>query len=109
VSKSLRIKLRRAEDGDGFDCLVRVGEFTIGAASDDKLSALNAATGLASDLMKVVEAHPELSLLLPPQATAALKAIRIAANAARMGRLADVANTVPAAAKAVRSILANIF
>lgn len=105
----MRIKLRRAEDGDGYDCLVTVGDFTIGAASDDKLSALNAATGLAADLVKTIEAHPELSVLLPPQATAALKAIRIAASAARAGRLADVANVAPAAVQAVRSILKSIF
>jgi len=107
--KGLRVKLRRAEDGEGFDCLVTVGEFTIGAASDDKVSALNAATGLASDLMRVVEAHPELSALLPPQATAALKALRIAAAAARAGKLADVANVAPAAVKAVKRILSDIF
>lgn len=105
----LRIKVRRTEDGDGFDCLVTVGEFTIGAASDDKVSALNAATGLAADLVKTIEAHPELSMLLPPQATAALKAIRLAAAAARAGRLADVANVVPSAVSAVRSILKNIL
>jgi predicted nucleic acid-binding protein len=107
--RGLRIKLRRAEDGEGFDCLVTVGEFTIGAASDDKLSALNAATGLATDLVRVIEQNPALSMLLPPQATAALQALRVAANAARAGKLADVVNIAPSAVKAVRSILKNIF
>jgi len=85
------------------------GDFTIGAASDDKVSALNAATGLATDLVRTIEAHPELSLLLPPQATAALRAVRIAAAAARAGKLADAAKIAPAAVNAVRSILKNIF
>lgn len=106
--KGLRCKLTRDGEG-GFDCLITVGDITIGAASDDPRAALNAATGLASDLLAQIEAHPELKILLPPQATAALAALRLAAAAARAGRLADAAKVAPAAVQAVKSILRNIF
>ena len=105
--RGLRVKLRRDGEG-GFDCLVTVGDITIGAASDseDPRAALNAATGLANDLLKVIEQNPALAPLIPPQATAALTALRLAAAAARSGRLDQVP---AAAANAVRSILKNIF
>ena len=103
--KGLRVKLRRDEEG-GFDCLVTVGDFTIGAASDDPRAALNAATGLASDLLRTIEANPELAILLPPQATAALSALRLAAAAARAGRLSEAPR---AAANAIRSILRSVI
>lgn len=105
--RGLRVQLRRDGEG-GFDCLVTIGDITIGAASDDEdpRAALNAATGLANDLLKVVEQNPALAVLIPPQATAALTALRFAAAAARSGRL----DKVPAAAaNAVRSILRSII
>lgn len=104
----MRIKLRRVEDG--YDCLISVGDVSIGAASDDAASALNAASGLALDLTKAMEAHPELAMLLPPQATAALKAIRIAAWAARNGKLPAIAATLgPTAVRTVQSILRSVL
>lgn len=105
----MRIKIRRMDDG-GYDCLVSIGDITIGAASDDPAAALNAASGLASDLTRALSSHPELAALLPPQATMALKAIRIAAWTARHGRLPEgVAALGPTAVKTVKSLLRSVL
>ena len=94
----------------GYHATVNLGAYSIGATSDDAAAALHAASGLASDLSKVMEAHPELAALVPPQATAALKAIRIASWAAKNGKLPEVAKQIgPVAVKAVTSVLRSIF
>lgn len=104
----MRIKIKRLDDG--YDCLVTVGDVTIGASSDDPANALHAAAGLAHDLTNAMEKHPELQALLPPQATAALKAIRIASWAAKEGKLPEVAKTLgPTAVNTVKSILRSVF
>lgn len=104
----MRIKIRRADDG--YDCHVTVGDITIGAVSDNPIAALNAASGLALDLTRAMEANPALAMLLPPQATAALKAIRIAALAARTGRIPEVVRTLgPTAVNTVKSILRSVL
>jgi hypothetical protein len=106
----MKIKLRKAEDGDGYDCLVSVGEISIGATSDDKASALHAAAGLAHDLTTAMQNNPELAVLLPPQTVAALKAIRIASWAAKHGRLPEAAKALgTTAVNTVKGILRSVF
>ena len=104
----MRIRMQKIDGG--YDCHIRIGEMTIGAASDTAASALSAASGLAHDLTTQMVAHPELAALLPPQAVVALKEIRIAAWAAKHGRLPDVAAKIgPAAVKVVSSVLRRLF
>lgn len=105
----LRIKLRRIEDG-GYEALFRIGDVAIGASSDDAVSALHAASGLAHELSQAMAAHPELQALMPPQAVLALKAIRIASWAAKNGKLPEIAKTMaPVAASVVKSVLRSIL
>jgi hypothetical protein len=105
---TMRIRVRRIDGG--FEGLVKIGDISIGASSDDAVSALHAASGLAHELSATMAAHPELAVLIPPQATAALKAIRIASWAAKNGRLPDVAaKLAPVAVATVKSILRNIL
>lgn len=105
----IHIQLKRVSD-DEYDCTVNIGDIHIGASSDDAVSALHAAAGLAHDLSKAMEAHPEMAALLPPQATMALKAIRIASWAAKNGKLPEVAKKIgPVAVSAVKSVLRSIL
>ena len=53
---SLRIKLQRLDDG-GYEALFRVGDVAIGASSDDAVSALHAASGLAHELSQAMAAE----------------------------------------------------
>lgn len=104
----MRIRVRRIDGG--FEGIVKIGDISIGAASDDAVSALHAASGLAHELSAAMDAHPELKALIPPQATAALKAIRIASWAAKNGRLPDVAKKLaPVAVSTVKSVLRSIL
>ena len=106
----MRIKVRKADDGRGYECVVNVGDISIGAKSDDPAAALNAASGLAADITAIMSEHPELAALMPPQATAALKAIRIAAWAARNKRLPEVARQLgPTTMRTVQSILKRVL
>jgi len=104
----MRIKLKKVDDG--YDCHVTIAGITIGAESEGAAEALHAASGLASDLTKYMERHPELQALLPPQASAALKAIRIASWAAKEGKLPEAAKALgPTAVNTVKSILRSVL
>lgn len=82
----------------------------IGAVGDDALQALHGASGLAEELAKQLKAHPELQALMPPQVALALKAVRVAAWAARTGHLDSVAkNLAPQAARVVSRVLRKLF
>lgn len=101
---NLRFDVHRV--ANGYECIVRIGEFTIGSTSEDAAGALNAASGLASDLTAVMRENPELAALMPPQATAALKAIRLAAWAVRNKRIPK--GTSKHALTVVKSILSRV-
>lgn len=96
--------------GGGVGCRVRMGQFLIGVDAHDAHDALHAASGIAHNLAATINAHPELQALLPPQAQLALKAIHVAAAAAKAGNLDQVAATLaPAAAQAVSRVLRSIL
>lgn len=97
--------------GGGVGCNVVLGDISVGVASDDAVAALHAASGLAASLSAQMSAHPELMALLPPQATAAIKAIHLASKIARNGGdIAEVAKRVgPVAAKTVAKLLSSIL
>jgi hypothetical protein len=105
----INIALKKLDD-ESYSCTVDFGDVHIGADGDDAVTALHAASGLAHDLSAAMDKHPELAALLPPQATAALKAIRIASWAIKNGKLPEAINAVgPKAVSAVKSVLKSIF
>lgn len=104
----INIKMYRVDGG--YQCTVDLGDVHIGAASEDAASALHAAAGLAHDLSTAMANHPEMAALLPPQATAALKAIRLASWAVKNGRIPEaVAKIGPKAVSAVKSVLRSFL
>src|SRR4051812_5428469 len=104
----LLIKGQRLDDG-GYEMLFRVGEICIGANGDEAVDALASAAALAHELSDTMAKHPELAALMPPQAVAALKAIRLASMAAQSGQLQQVAKLAPTAARVVTSVLRSIL
>lgn len=104
---NLRVKVRRIDGG--YEGRVTIGAISVGAEAATPAQALNAATGVANQLLAVVEANPELAALMPPQAKAAIQAIKIASWAAKNGELRKYAKKLPAAAKTVASVLRSIL
>lgn len=105
----MRVKAERC--GDGYRCTISPAPgMYIGADGDDPLHALHGASGLAEKLARVLKKHPELKAVMPPQVELALKAVRIAAWAARSGRLREVAHRMaPATKMVVRRILKAVL
>jgi hypothetical protein len=82
----------------------------VGATGDDAAEALHKASGLAHELARQLAAHPELKALMPPQVQLALKAIKVAAWAARTGKLDEVArHLAPQAARVVARVLRRFW
>lgn len=93
--------------GHGF--FVDLGHFGVGAVSDEAAPALHAAAGLAKDFVAAVEKHPELAKFLPPQAQAALLAIKVAAWAAKNDKLKEMAKQIgPNAVATVTRLLKGL-
>ena len=90
----------------GARATVHVGDIHIGADSTDPVSALHAASGLARDLVELLDKHPEAKRLLPPQALIALEALQIASWAAKNGKLDEVQKKMPAP---VRKIVVKLL
>jgi hypothetical protein len=102
--RTLNFRMRRLDDG--YECIVSIGAMHIGADSDTPQGTLFAAAGLAAKLAEQMEQHPELAEFMPPQATAALKAMQLAAYVQRHGKLPpNVKRVSDSAMSAVKSIL----
>lgn len=83
----------------------------IGAYGRDAAEALHAAAHVASEMDAVLKRNPELAAIVPPQATAAFRAISIASRAVKSGMTMDeVADrTGVATARVVKRLLSSIF
>jgi hypothetical protein len=104
----LSLRVKRVNDGT-YRGEVSIGGVTVGAESDTAAQSLNAAVGLGRTLITVLDQHPEMRALMPPQAQAALKAIQLASWAAKNGELRKYAKQIPNAAKTVANVLRGIL
>lgn len=94
--------------GPGHRCLVRMGGITVGVDSSDALSALHAASGIATDLASTMAAHPELTPLMGPL-VGPLNAINIASKAAKNGDWKHLNTAMPVAAAVVSNLLKGLL
>jgi hypothetical protein len=107
VTRELKYRMRKLDDAlGGYECIVSIGDFHIGANSDTPEKTLYAASGLAAKYAEILDKHPELAAVIPPEATAALQAVQIAAYVARHGKLPPKVKTLSeGAVSTVKSIL----
>ena len=103
----LNFKMRKIDNG--YEARVFIGGFNFGSIGPTPAQALNGAVGLANNLVGLLEENPELKAVLPPQAHAALMAIKIASAAAKSGQLKAVAKKIPKAAATVAAVLRSIL
>jgi hypothetical protein len=104
----MRVRYYRPTVG-GHGFYVDLGHMTApGAANEDPAAALHAAAGLAKDFVKAIERQPELQALLPPQAQAALTALKVAAWAAKNKKLRAAAKELPRAVASVINVLRKV-
>lgn len=105
---AVQILMKRLSGRD-VGCSVVMGDIAVGAVSDDAVSALHNASGLAAGIAAEMSKHPALAALMPPQVAVGLKAINMASAAIKSGQFDALAAEAPHAARAVARILKSVF